>query len=80
MNIGCFLPGMRRAQTRSTPLLFSLCGVFGDYIRTIRLNCDGFDELPVIRFATHQAGDLYFKKSVACLCGYRNSSPHKGVR
>jgi hypothetical protein len=45
MNIGCFLRGARRAETRSTVLLFLFVGYSWPHTRTIRLNYDGFDPI-----------------------------------
>jgi hypothetical protein len=74
--------GMRRAETRSTALSFLFVGCFEAYIRTIRLNYDGFGAIrrngQSWAVCDRDADDLYFKQSDARLCGYDNSSPHKG--
>jgi hypothetical protein len=81
----CFLPGTRRADFRSTVLLFLFVGYWWLYIATIRPNCDSClsdsKNWPIVwaqLLPKHtDTADLYFKQTVACLCGYRNSSPHK---
>ena len=52
------------------------------YQAELRRQLMQFDELAIYGLFAAQvdAADLYFKQSAACLCGYRNSSPHKGVR
>jgi hypothetical protein len=59
-----------------------LVSVHMHYRAELRRQLMRFDELASYGLFAAQvdAADLYFKQSAACLCGYRNSSPHKSVR
>jgi hypothetical protein len=80
------LPGARLADFRSTVLFFLFCrmlvSVHMHYQAELRWQLMRCDELANYGLFAAQvdAADLYFKQSATCLCGYRNSSPHKGVR
>ena len=80
------MPGARLADFRSTVLFFLFCrmlvSVHMHYQAELRRQLMRFDELASYGLFAAQvdAADLYFKQSAACLCGYRNSSPHKSVR
>ena len=80
------MPGARLADFRSTVLFFLFVDVgkrtYRHYQAELRRQLKQFDELTShgLFAAQVDAADLYFKQPAACLCGYRNSSPHKGVR
>jgi hypothetical protein len=66
--------------------LFLFVGCWRAYIGTIGPNCDRHDAIRRIGGSKAHllpeqadAADLYFKQTVVCPCGYRDSSPHKSI-